>query len=99
YAIPDHEEGLAQQQKNKEEYLAAKEAATKPPETPVTIGTPTKTKDFFDDGVLPPHRDGYKLVDDRIVLDVPKTDWKLSSVLVSSRNAAQNLVWNYMQTP
>jgi hypothetical protein len=100
YAIPDHEEGLAEQQAKTQEYLGAQAAASAPKDdAPPSVGTIINTKHFFDDGKIPAHTDGYKMEGDRIILSLPKSDWKLSSVLVNSRNAAQNLTWNYMQTP
>ncbi|GIW77624.1 MAG: hypothetical protein KatS3mg104_2687 [Phycisphaerae bacterium] len=90
FAIPEHGQAMQAMSQATAEYDASVSGATgSKPQSP-------ESHDEHDH-----HDHAYHLQNGRIVLEVPRETWKLSSILVRSRGgqSAMNLLWNYRQTP
>jgi putative ABC transport system permease protein len=96
YAIPVHEEALAEMSARTEEYRRAQGTAHNAPAPATTqAGHDADGGEDHDEH----HEHHYRMEGDHIVLDLPRAQWKLSSVIVRSREATLKLLWDYRQTP
>lgn len=104
FAIPEHGEAMAAMSEATAEYESQRKTlpppAPQPEPKPAPESKPT-ADDHSDHDDHAGHDHAYHMEDGRIVLEVPREDWKLSSVLVRSRTgqSAMQLLWDYRQTP
>jgi putative ABC transport system permease protein len=116
FAIPEHGEAMAAMTDAAAEYEASKQPppppapAHEPPleqtpklpaEQPAAAPATQAAQPGDDHDDHAGHDHAYHMEDGRIVLEVPREDWKLSSILVRSRGgqSAMQLLWDYRQTP
>lgn len=91
FAIPEHGQAMQAMAQATAEYNVSVSGAS--------VFPPSETRPSHEDHDH--HDHAYHLENGRIVLEVPRETWKLSSILVRSRGgqSAMNLLWNYRQTP
>ncbi len=105
FSIPDHGKALHEMASKTAEFTEniANDPQAIPATQAVSPGAPPETEaEHHDDhDSHDEHDHTYHLENGKIILEVPKNEWKINSILVRSRGgqSAMSLTWNYNQTP
>ncbi len=98
FAIPAHGDALGDMAKKVAEYRAQQDGGPAVPSlTKPEPATSPATQEAHDEH----HDHAYHLEDGRIVLEVPREQWKINSILVRSRGGqpAMSIIWDFNQNP
>jgi len=91
FAIPEHDKALTAMAAETEGFDA------KQPESPAPTSKPVVTEADHDEH--DEHDHAYHMEDGRIILEVPRATWQISSIIARSRDSAMQVMWKYRQSP